>query len=412
MTLSLLFEKSIDIIKIIAVCVINHLFLWGTVMFFSRLMKAGTVMLASCLASGLLLVNTGQATKMQGGIEISPPIVAPLNTKEEIPDYLVRAEQALRKGEFAVVLAMSNKVLALQAENITARALLAGAYSGLGNQEKYQEILSSIPEKDQGDPKLYFFSARANEAVGRFDLAEQIYKDGIQNSTNATVISMELAGLYVEQKKYAQASELYEKVLQQKNPGHKNYLNADFSLCRIDLQFKEYDRVIKRATDLIDRYPQLLQGYQFMATAYLGKGKPEQAVATYRKLLKVNEDFPEPYQELALIYMDKLGDNDKALVYAEQAAGKFVENAKSQDVLGWVLYKSNRLDRAVLQFEEAVRMAPDQAFFHYHLGLAELQLGNKSGAKKSFEEARNKVDGRNAQGFVAELDKKIKECGE
>jgi len=206
------------------------------------------LVLFSCLVSGLLVVNSGQATRMQSAAETPSAGVAPLATEDEIPVYLARTEQVLRMGQFESVLGMSKKVLALQPGNVTARALLAAAYTGLGNQD------------------------------------------------------------------------------------------------------------------------------------------------------------------LALIYIEQLGDSSKALEFAERAAVKFPKDAKSQDVPGWVLYKDNKFDRAVQQFESAIQVDPAQAAYHYHLGLAELQKGKKERAKKSFVEALDRVGKQGEQGFSAELNRRLKEC--
>src|SRR5205807_4582901 len=51
-----------------------------------------------------------------------------------------------------------------------------------------------------------------------------------------------------------------------------------------------------------------------------------------------------------------------------------------QDVLGWSLFESDKIDEAVPGLEEAKRLEPQAARARYHLGMAYLKRGMKSEA--------------------------------
>ncbi len=377
----------------------------------NRFKKKQAIIRFFCLVFVLLGTSHVHATILQIDGKVSSVVVPPLEVEDEIPGYLIATEHALNKGQFKSVLGMSQKILALQSDNVSAQALLGAAYTGLGDQKSAKGVFEQIRKSNPGDFSLYSYQARVYRIIGKLGKAEQLYKDGIKNSTEKTKLRMLLADLYGEQKKFEETSKLFEKVLEQKIVIPKDYLNASFALCRIDLQLQRYDRVVKRAKELIASYPPIPQGYTFLATAYLKKDKPKQAVAVYEALIHANPKISEPYQELALIYKEQLADDSKALQYAKKAVEEFPANAKSLDVLGWVLFRSNKFDQAVRQFQAAIQLAPEQAVYYYHLGLAQLQMKKNKSAKKSFVEALNRISQKEAPAFAAELKKRIRECG-
>ncbi len=370
------------------------------------------IFLLSYLISVTLTVDKIEATLVQPAVKKQDVEVASFSSEGEIPGYLTQTEQALREGRFDTVVAMSEKVLSQQPDNVTARALLAAAYSVLGSNELAQRELSKLQKSAPGNSSVYIYQAQAYQATGQEERAEKVFQEGIKNSTGKTELTILLAALYREQEKYKDAYKLLEDILQQKELTPKDYLNASFALCGINLHLQRYDQVVKQANQIITNYPPIPQGYNFLATAYLKKGDPTKAILAYKMLIEVNSKIAESYHNIALIYMDQLNNGNKALQYAEQAASQFPNDAKSQDVLGWVLYKGEMNDRAMQQFKLAIQLSPKRAVYHYHLGLAQLQAKNTMNAKKSFIEALNQTTSQGAENFAAELHRQIKKCGE
>ncbi len=148
----------------------------------------------------------------------------------------------------------------------------------------------------------------------------------------------------------------------------------------------------------------------FLANAYLGKEETDSAIKVYKKLMTAAPESPISYQELALIYIDKLSDYQNALRYAEEAAQKFPKDAKSQDVLGWVYYSNEKDAKAFTGFQEAVRLSPNTPQYHYHLGLALQKTGNKAKAKDTFEQTLKLLNQNTSKEFAEEIKNKIDQC--
>lgn len=372
--------------------------------------QAKKIILLLCAISGLSTAYYAQATRILTPLETPANEVDALAIEDNIPSYLQKAEQMLKSGQFEVVRLMSKKVLAMQADNITARALLAAAYTGLGEQDRADQEVLKLREMDPSYSGLNIYLAQVYKNNGQLEKAEQLLQESINAKPDNTEPVMSLAALYYQQKKYKEASQLLEELLQQQEINVKDYLNASFMLCRLYLKQKQYEQVIKRATVLIDNYPPIYQGYEFLATAYMQTGKHEKAINVYQDFLRINSEIARPYQELALIYLEQLNDTEKALEYARQAVLKFPDDSKSRDVLGWVLHNNKQYDLAIQQFKSALQLDPGQAVYYYHLGLTELEKGNKKLARQRFTEALGYIKPEQAQEFVTELNNRIKEC--
>lgn len=80
-------------------------------------------------------------------------------------------------------------------------------------------------------------------------------------------------------------------------------------------------------------------------------------------------------------------DGDKNLaVSLAQAARRGLPNApNTADTLGWAYYYEGAYESAIPVLESAVQASPENATYHYHLGLAYQKAGNFEDAKEQFE---------------------------
>lgn len=333
-----------------------------------------------------------------------------LGSEKDIPRHIWVAGQYLKAGKFKSVISICEQVLGLKADQIDARACMAAAYKGMGDEKKFKQEVGLIKKQAPESPALYLALAQVYLSRKDFKNAESTYKKGLKTASEKTDLHMDLAALYTQKGSLKEASTQYLEVLKTKNIAAKHFLNANFALCRIELEQKNYDEVIKRAGMVTDLYPPIPRGYLLLANAYLGKGETEQVIKVYKKLIEANPKTPVPYQELALVYIDKLNDYPNALRYAEKAVQQFPEDPKSQDVLGWVYYHKEKYAEANKVFQEAVLLVPNNPQYHYHLGLAYQNMGKKIEARETFEQALKLLGPNDSKKFAEEIRRKIDQC--
>ncbi len=344
------------------------------------------------------------------GIYLPKPGEMVLASEKDIPEHIWVAKQYLRAGKFKNVISICEQVLGLKANQIDARVYMAAAYKGMGDAEKFKKQAEVIKKQAPDSPALSLALAQTYLSMKDFKNAENSYKKGLKTASEKTELRMGLAALYAQKGRLKEASAQYLEALKTKNIADKDFLNANFALCRIGLEQKDYDGVIKRAGMVTDLYPPIPRGYLFLANANLAKGKTDQAIEVYKKLMGANSKSPVPYHELSLIYSEKLSDYESAIRYAKDAVQKFPKDAKSQDVLGWVFYNKGKYSEAIKGFQDAVQLAPNNAQYHYHLGLAHQKMGKKINAGEAFNQALNLLDPNASKEFAEEIRSKIHQC--
>jgi Flp pilus assembly protein TadD len=81
------------------------------------------------------------------------------------------------------------------------------------------------------------------------------------------------------------------------------------------------------------------------------------------------------------------GNSDVALTLAQTTRQKLPDNPGVADTLAWAYYKKGMYNFAIDLLEEAIKKDPDDASFHYHLGLAYQKINEKAKAKAHLERA-------------------------
>ncbi|NWF83751.1 MAG: tetratricopeptide repeat protein, partial [Bryobacteraceae bacterium] len=75
------------------------------------------------------------------------------------------------------------------------------------------------------------------------------------------------------------------------------------------------------------------------------------------------------------------------LTLAQRAKQQAPNNDDVSDTLGLVYCKKNLTDNAISIFLDLVRRQPKNPLYHYHLGMAQLQKGNRAAARQSLQTA-------------------------
>ncbi|MDD5476637.1 MAG: tetratricopeptide repeat protein [Candidatus Omnitrophica bacterium] len=232
----------------------------------------------------------------------------------------------------------------------------------------YKNIIKYSPDSFQAHNNLgleYEYRGRLDEARLEYKRALEIKPDLIEGRSN-------LANLYFKLKLYAPAKAEYE--LLEKSPLGSKAGEVQNNLGNI----------------------------------YEVTGNPEGAIAKYNQALKLDHSLKFTHFNLARIYFAKRDFNSAAAQIAEslgEVAGKadlarnkiiadflksagYLDNgAEFYNNLGIDFAKNNYWAGAVSAFNCALELRPDFADCYYNLGLAYLNMGEKSRAKKVLKQA-------------------------
>src|ERR1051326_1106793 len=116
-------------------------------------------------------------------------------------------------------------------------------------------------------------------------------------------------------------------------------------------------------------------------------GRKQEAKMAYEQCLKLEPRHGVCLNNLAYLLAENNGDLDQALTYAQRAKQLLPNLYEVSDTLGWIYLKKQLTENAIQSFKEIVERQPAHSTYHYHLGMAYSQKGDKSRAIEQLKEA-------------------------
>ncbi len=131
--------------------------------------------------------------------------------------------------------------------------------------------------------------------------------------------------------------------------------------------------------------PQDTQVRKALAEGYTRTGNLVAARGHYEGLLKTTPNDAEALNNLANVLL-RMKD-PTAIAIAEKAVAQDGNNANAIDTLGWALFQSGQMDRALQLLRDARLREPGNPVVRYHLAAVLAQLGRKIEARDEAEAA-------------------------
>jgi len=149
---------------------------------------------------------------------------------------------------------------------------------------------------------------------------------------------------------------------------------------KLDQALAEYDKLAARQPGAVG--PQTMAGLILEA-----QGKQDEARVRYERVLDAAPKAALAANNLAWIYASRGEQLDRALQLAQTAKAELPDNAAVSDTLAFVYIKKQLGSLSVPLLKEAIAKEPGNPSFHYHLGLAYSQTGDKASARYALEQA-------------------------
>jgi tetratricopeptide (TPR) repeat protein len=124
-----------------------------------------------------------------------------------------------------------------------------------------------------------------------------------------------------------------------------------------------------------------------LALTHEAMGDWRSAVPLYEAIVKQEPNHLIALNNLAYRYADMGKDLDTALTYAQRAQQRAPTSDDVVDTLAWVYIRKNLNDTAISLLKPLIAKQPRNPLFHYHLGLALLQKGDRTAARQSLQTA-------------------------
>ncbi len=177
-----------------------------------------------------------------------------------------------------------------------------------------------------------------------------------------------------------------------------NYLFAYSALGALYINTRQEDRAIAEYQKMIGRRPdKAAMPYTMIGILEDQRKNYDAAAENYRKALEADPNAMIAANNLAWLYATTgKGNIDEAVRLAQGVTQKYPNTAGFLDTLGWVYYKKTLYSTAVEQLRKAVSIneadarkanVSASATYHYHLGMALKEKGDKEEARRQLETA-------------------------
>jgi tetratricopeptide (TPR) repeat protein len=160
------------------------------------------------------------------------------------------------------------------------------------------------------------------------------------------------------------------------------------------LRLGTIERVVNDNAEALASFEQAIKINPDNVDAYLDRamvleaiGQRDKAKEAYSRTLGLDPYNVIALNNLAFLNADNDQNLDQAMTYAERAKKSLPDNPSVADTLGYVYYRKRLTEDAVRELQFAVNDAPKNAAFRFHLAMALLQRGDKSGARREAEHA-------------------------
>jgi len=323
----------------------------------------------------------------------------------------------LSKGDPDGAIEETQIALRLTPENVQATLLLGESYWRKRDMEKsrqvFQAIVKALPQHALAHYRLGLIARtqqKDTEALAHFEQAlkpnpnyvdplTQIVgiKLGQGKATEArerliqhqglvpknASVQMLLGQFYVAQKQYDLAETAFKKTLEL----NEGVSGAYTSLAALYMRSGKIDQAVAEYETALKKNPKLVPAIMVLGMIDESRKEYDKAQAQYQKVLQINPRFAPAANNLAWLMVDRGGNLDVALGYAETAREVAPYDPTIADTLGWIYFKKNVLVTAVSLLKESSEKLPDNPVVWYHLGMALHKTGDQSGAKNALEQA-------------------------
>ena len=340
------------------------------------------------------------------------------------PDYILArlalAQLQVSRGEFDAALKTAEAILAIDKGNVNARLIESAALMGQKKFGDSRVMLDAMLKVNPGSPDVLFQLGVVNLAENKFKDAEEAFRRAYQlnpansrglmgivetnmaqnktdealkilqaesdKSPNRSDLLLAMGNTAVRAGKYDFAIQTFTRLLGQTEKGSRQ---GDIHL-RIGETYRRKGDVnasIQELQKARETLPDNIVVLKTLALVLDGAQRKPEARKVYEATLKLDPNDGVALNNLAFLLAETGGDLDDALTKAQRAKQLLPSLYEISDTLGWIYLKKNLADQAIDVFKDLVIKEPNHSTYHYHLGIAYSQKGDKTQALVQLREA-------------------------
>lgn len=178
----------------------------------------------------------------------------------------------------------------------------------------------------------------------------------LDDQTGEAYATLGLAATYLHDPDAANAA--FQRALEI-NP---NYVNSRHWYSNFLRHYGFYDAGMKQIKDALRLDPLSAVLHANLGTVLFELGRPEEAIAQFKKTIETNVDFPPPYWSIGGIYWTYFGQLDEALIWFKEALARNPGNARITALIGLLYLDLGGETEAEHWINTSLELQPDGVF--------------------------------------------------
>jgi Flp pilus assembly protein TadD len=248
-------------------------------------------------------------------------------------------------------------------------------------QKELEQALQLQPGASEPLAALARLDLARGQGGAAIDLVQKAIAAG--DPKDATPVNL-LGEVYLANKNVPQAVETLSRAVSLAPswwPARRNLALAKAAANDLEGAIAAYDAAIKVAPNESQLVVELAQLEE-------GRGRVDAAIARYEELHRRNPHLQLAANNLAMLLATYKKDR-QSLDRARDLTAGFESSNSSEllDTYGWVHFKRGEYAQALPVLERAAERSPEGREIRYHLGMAELQAGQRDRARTNLEAA-------------------------
>ncbi len=278
-----------------------------------------------------------------------------------------------------------HKGLELLPTHVQGRKKLLLLYFGENNTDAVIEQAVNLLKVEQNDAVTHFILGVVYKKKKMFNEASKELKTAISLEKNISQAYIQLAHIYLHQKKIEEAVNILNKSMNLSSSTQN--IEVSLLLGQIHLQSKQYEKAIAIYRRILWHYPDNQEAWYQMGMANDQLEHTNKSVDCFYKCIKINPKHANAYNYIGYMYAEKKMRLDDAVRLIHKALEIEPENGAFLDSLGWAYYQQNNMDDALKNLERAYKLMSNDPVITGHLADVYQAIGKNDDADR----LRNKV---------------------
>jgi tetratricopeptide (TPR) repeat protein len=295
---------------------------------------------------------------------------------------VVRALLA-RPEDHGEALREAQDVVTAYPSSAPARATLGDYFLATDNKPAARREFARALEMDRRYLDALAKLVALDVSSGRSVEARKRLVDVIERDPRNTAVLLMTAKVLVAERQFPRAEQMLRRVIEL----DRSEIEAYALLGQMFLAQKRLPEATREFAAIVERDPRSSAAHTMLGLLFHAQRRVPEAITHYEKALEHDPTSASAANNLAWLLAENKEQLDRALQLAKGAQARLPQNAEIVDTLGWVYLQREMLALAVTTLEEAVRLAPANPLYAYHLGVAYAKNGDDAKARKSLEGA-------------------------